>query len=38
MIQDLNKDKIISGSVLLSISKSYSGKVVITAHNDLYNL
>ena len=37
MIQDLNKDKIKSDCFLLSISKPYSGKAVITPHNDLYD-
>ena len=37
MTQDFNKDKIKSNSFLLSISKPYSGKAVITAYNDLYN-
>ena len=35
MIQDLNKDKIKSNCFLLSISKPYSKKAVITAHNDV---
>ena len=37
VIQDLNKDKMKSNCFLLSISKPYSGKAVITAQNDLYN-
>ena len=37
VILDINKDKIKSNCFLLSISKPYSGKAVITAHNDLYN-
>ena len=37
MIQDLTKDKIKSDYFLLSTSKLYFGKAVITAHNDLCN-
>ena len=37
VVQDRNKDKIKSDCFLLCIWKPYSGKAVITAHNDLYN-
>ena len=37
VIQDLNKDKIKSNCFLLSTSRPYSGKAVITVYNDSYN-